>query len=167
MAKNTFPKIEIIVGQKLQYTRKGALDWEEIDEASQAGLVEGQIVVVTEFDPLDYSVKVTHSLADTWISAYHFEPWVKKSAKEFKRDFIWQAVANIIELLGDNKSITLSKGNRLVLKGIEYKTITHNAIYVEEFPSGLSKSYDDLSIEEFILVVGTLEIEINIVRKQK
>lgn len=92
---------------------------------------------------------------------------MKKTDREFKRDFKWESIGFIIELLGDNKSVTLSKGNELVLNGIEYKTITHNAVYVEEFPSGLSKSYDDLSVGEFILIVGTLEYELNIVRKQK
>lgn len=73
MSNKTYPKIEITIGKQLQYTRSGKLDWEDIDEAEQANLIEGQIVTVEEFDPLDYTVKVKESVADTWMSAYHFE----------------------------------------------------------------------------------------------
>lgn len=65
-------KEDLKIGDVVIYSYDGIFDWEDIDEAEHGGLVLGQEVTITDFDPTDYSIKVEDSDADTWISGYHF-----------------------------------------------------------------------------------------------
>lgn len=57
---------------KVIYALEGPFDWEDLDEAKQAGLVLGGEYTVEDYDAFDNSVKIKESVADTWISSNHF-----------------------------------------------------------------------------------------------
>ena len=60
------------IGQKIVYTNKGIYDFEEIDEADNAGLILGQTVTIADVCKKDKAVKVLESVSDVWISEEHF-----------------------------------------------------------------------------------------------
>ena len=66
-------------GDIVEYYREGILDWEETNEADQAGLVLGLPYTVEEYDPSDDSVKIKESVADLWLSAQHFRNFLQGS----------------------------------------------------------------------------------------
>ena len=70
MKKKRMPDFSI--GEKVAYSKKGALGWESVDEADQANLIFGRVVTIEKFDTEDYSVKIKESVCDTWISGLHF-----------------------------------------------------------------------------------------------
>lgn len=64
-------------GDIVEFYLEGILDWEENDEAKQAGLIVGLPYTVEEYDPSDDSVKIKESVADLWMSAKHFRNFLQ------------------------------------------------------------------------------------------
>ena len=59
------------IGDKVRYVNPGVFEWEDVDEADQAGLIPGEIVTVTDVDAS--SVMVAESLNNFWIHYLHFQ----------------------------------------------------------------------------------------------